>query len=586
MSSTEDKHTKKSKRSFIPKLPSFRRKKNQQSTDGTPAKSSTKLKKQKNENSSNGKATITKVTQTPQRDVTKHDKSTSQIVDEYALAKLREEQNGNPQEKTKKALPNLNTTSVFTAGTPTSFTNPEYDGDVWRLQNANSTRTRDEVTNQEINANLKQKSFDSPTHEAYQSPSKTSPQRIDRPSSITSAISSSSSLSLSSPGSLSKLIGGPKPYRSIFSDEPRGVKRQGSTPSDVEFGSSCVSVSGSVSSLSPTVDDVATKVTVRCGSVPGLAQYPLVAPVASLSPGVSPKHNHGSSKREGAYTYDSSGWESEDSSKNKTLTRQSYDVNAAQSHDGDVSPTSLVNLNFDLQAAATASPQININVRRDRQKVLASKAQHAVEENTKKLVTEQQEDFGRAGAGREEALISQSSAAALSSGLTNNNTQLESRREASSPQTKPSTNADRHTTVRQPETAHTTPRSQPNNAATTAVRPQEKTDQVVLTRVTSVTSPSPIKTPRTFYSPHHLQLSAMRNKLRSESFDSSDLDSLASDDLMCEADTFVDQSDESLLTHGPNMPGEQGFSPYPNAAKGKRLRNNSIEFLVATFDKR
>nr|XP_054773859.1 uncharacterized protein LOC129281955 [Lytechinus pictus] len=607
MSSSEDKNPKKGKRSFIPKLPSFRRKKNNPSPDDT---SKSKSKKQRNENSSNTKISIAKETQTPKASPPLYrDKSTSQVVDTYnrCLAELKEEeeQNGNNQSRIRTALSNINTTSVFTTSTTTTcFINPEYEGDIWRLQNQNTKKgTGGDGEVQEINANVNQKRAESPTHIIPLSPVKTnSYQHIGRCSSVTSTLSSGSSLSLSSPGSLSKLIGGPKPYKSVFTDEPRGVKRQGSTPSDLDITSSCVSVSGSVSSLSPTIDDVATKVTVKSCSVPGLHQYPIVAPVESLSPGVSPKHSH--SKREGAYTYDSSGCESEGSTKEKTLTRGSYDISSAAektSKDAAV-PHTLVNLNFDLQAAAAASPQINANLRRERQRVLAGKAKSAVGEPSQNTVTKRQESPSSAAARREEELISPRSAASASSGPTNNNPASESRHEALIQPAQPHVGSDscsglaqrQQSAISTPRTSaalhtpqHSTPCSQINNAGQTAGQDQEKSDEVVLTRVRSVTSPIPLKTSRALYALSHIQLSAMRNKLRSESFDSSDLDSLASDDLMCEADnTFLDPSEESHLTQGNGMPGEQGFSPYPNSAKGKRLRNNSIEFLVASFDKR
>ncbi|XP_071479829.1 uncharacterized protein [Diadema antillarum] len=589
MSTLEEKNRKKSKRSFIPKLPSFRRKKNT-SPESTPSKSSTKLKKQKNENTSNTKisVSITKETQTPQEDPKYRDKSSCQDVKPFPShltshkEEEEEEQNGNSCGNSVLPFPNINTSLDITRAA-TSYTNPGYEGNIWQMENQNKAKIcGNEEPQSEINANINQKPLKSLCSNVPANPAEFC-QDVTRCSSTTSTLSSGSSLSLSSPGSVTKLVGSPKPYKSIFDDDRRGIKRQGSTPSDVDIASSCISV-GSVSSLSPSREDIATKVTVRSVSTPGLQQYPVVAPVESLSPGVSPKHSHDNSKLEGAYTYDSSGGESQDNTNTKQERLE---------HPADHVMCSIVNLNFDLKAAVAASPELNKNIGHVRHQSTTCKMRHSVEGNTHGLVTEQQEGRWSTQAVQAEALISPSSAAVPSKVPTNNNLELESNCEATTLATEAHVYNASHSVTPQLLASDSTSRYKTQNAnvAAAAAECDQKKNEVVLTRVTSVTSPKPAKAQRIPFSTQHpiaqrIQLTAMRNKLRSESFDSSDLDSLASDDLMCEGDsTFGELTDESHL-HNSTMPGEQGFSPYQNMGKGKRLRNNSIEYLVASFDKR
>ena len=256
------KNQSKQKRSFLPRLPSFRKKKSalpvSSSLDKTPSPKFTKEEPVLGRTHEGGN--VMRRSKTSEL-VASFEKRLSDLEDESNVTtKLDNSKVGRPAKTVKTPTSGTSKFSRFgfkgiAANRISSFEN----------RNNNGNREKSKETPEEINANsslthvhkpvtLSNRNCDNRRHQTD----------ITRSGSTSSAKSPDSECS--SPGSLTtcKVLGLPMPYRSVFSDEPRGLKRQASSQS-VDPISSGISTASTSSTPSPCLE---TMLAIERGDLP------------------------------------------------------------------------------------------------------------------------------------------------------------------------------------------------------------------------------------------------------------------------------------------------------------------------------
>ncbi|XP_033643864.1 uncharacterized protein LOC117303702 isoform X2 [Asterias rubens] len=245
----------KSKRSFIARLPSFRKKKH------TPAKESElDMHLRSAEEDLNGGVKIRPPSQVKNRkdDNVKRKSKTSSIVASYEkrLSDLKDEESRTNGKKNGngKTSPVDNGGKQSPQGGATTTTTQKSSrfgfGFAWQkissFENGSGKKTESKKQRDELNANIQQargniKSLSLDLELPHGSPpDRESTSSVKTPESDRSSCSSNSSF---------KVYGQPMLYKSVFSDEPRGLKRQASSSQSEGFNSSGISLSSSTSPL-------------------------------------------------------------------------------------------------------------------------------------------------------------------------------------------------------------------------------------------------------------------------------------------------------------------------------------------------
>ncbi|XP_022088874.1 uncharacterized protein LOC110978182 isoform X2 [Acanthaster planci] len=260
----------KSKRSFISRLPSFRKKK-----VPPPPESELDVHLKSAEEDLNGIVKVRPPSQGKNRkeDDVKRRSKTSSIVASYEkrLSDMKEEENrfNGRKDKTGKAATlghHGNSKSVHQDGVSAAKSSSRFGfGFTWQkitsFENGNTNGKKTDVANgrsngDELNANVRHGTTGSSVrdHNLELNLPHGSPPDRESTSSVRTPESDRSSVSSNMSNSSAKVYGQPMPYRSVFSDEPRGIKRQASSSQSEGLNSSSISMSRSTSPLHDTTN--------------------------------------------------------------------------------------------------------------------------------------------------------------------------------------------------------------------------------------------------------------------------------------------------------------------------------------------
>ncbi|XP_072050884.1 uncharacterized protein [Amphiura filiformis] len=256
--SGNQKNQSKPKRSFLPRLPSFRKKKS-----GSPVSQADKTP---SPNLTSKEEPI--IGKTKEVNYVMRRSKTSELVASFEkrLSDLKEDDPKIIIPKPKLDNSKADDNATITAKSPTSgtskFSRFGFKGiaahRISRFENRNNNGNGEKVEEktEEINANSPTSKLRKPATLSNRNLSDNRRTQTDVIRSGSTSSAKSPDSECSSPGSLStstKVLGLPMPYRSVFSDEPRGLKRQASSQS-VDPISSGISTASTSSTPSPCIE--------------------------------------------------------------------------------------------------------------------------------------------------------------------------------------------------------------------------------------------------------------------------------------------------------------------------------------------